>query len=92
MIRKLLLIPIQSFLFISLAIAQDPGGNNNAYKQAGFGNPLDTPFVLAGTFGEIRQDHFHTGIDLSTGNEEGKAVYAIADGYVSRIKIGRAHV
>ena len=31
-----------------------------AYRNAGFGNPIDTPFALAGTFGEIRNDHFHT--------------------------------
>ena len=57
------------------------------YPKNYFGNPLDTPFVLAGTFGEIRNDHFHTGIDFSTGNQEGKPVYAAADGYVSRIKV-----
>lgn len=57
------------------------------YPQNYFGNPIDTPFVLAGTFGEIRNDHFHSGIDFSTGNEQGKPVYAAADGYVSRIKV-----
>jgi len=60
------------------------------YPQNYFGIPIDTPFVLAGTFGEIRNDHFHTGIDFSTFNREGKPVYAAADGYVSRIKISSA--
>jgi len=36
-------------------------------------------------FGDIRQNHFHSGIDIRTGGEEGKPVYAVADGYVSRI-------
>ncbi len=87
MIRKILKSTIYSFLLISFANGQNVPENYKAFQQAGFGNPLDTPFVLAGTFGEIRNDHFHTGIDFSTGKEEGKPVYAIADGYVSRIKI-----
>lgn len=42
---------------------------------------------LAGTIGEIRASHFHTGIDVKTGGEIGLPIYAIADGYISRIKI-----
>ena len=49
--------------------------------------PIDSEIILAGTFGEIRPDHFHSGVDISTGSVEGKKVYAAADGYVSRIKI-----
>lgn len=60
---------------------------SQSYPQNYFGNPIDTPFVLAGTFGEIRNDHFHTGIDFSTKNQQGKYVFAAADGYVSRIKV-----
>lgn len=45
------------------------------------------PFDLAGTFGEIRSDHFHSGIDIRTGEAEGQVVMAAADGYISRIKI-----
>src|ERR1043165_2515046 len=60
---------------------------NTSYPKDYFGNPIDPPFILAGTFGEIRPDHFHTGIDFSTREVEGLPVYAAADGYVSRIKI-----
>lgn len=49
--------------------------------------PLDTALVLKGTFAEIRPNHFHSGIDISTGEAEGKEVLAAADGYVSRIKV-----
>ncbi len=42
---------------------------------------------LAGTVGEIRSSHFHTGIDVKTGGEIGVPIYAAADGYVSRIKV-----
>jgi hypothetical protein len=57
------------------------------YPKNYFSAPLDTPLVLIGTFGEIRPDHFHSGIDLETDFHDGKWVHAAADGYVSRIKI-----
>ncbi|MEI6765574.1 MAG: M23 family metallopeptidase [Bacteroidota bacterium] len=50
-------------------------------------SPLDIPLSVVGTFGELRPDHFHTGIDFTTKGESGKNIYAVADGYVSRIKI-----
>jgi murein DD-endopeptidase MepM/ murein hydrolase activator NlpD len=42
---------------------------------------------LSGNFMEPRTDHFHSGLDLRTQGREGLPVKAIADGYVSRIKI-----
>jgi len=54
---------------------------------AKFRSPLDIPLFLAGNFGELRSNHFHTGIDIKTQGAEGKAVYGVEDGYVSRIKI-----
>ena len=42
---------------------------------------------LAGTMGELRSTHFHTGIDIKTSGISGLPVYAAADGYISRIKI-----
>ncbi|GAB6394839.1 MAG: peptidase M23 [Bacteroidales bacterium] len=48
-------------------------------------NPLDFPLLLSGNFGELRNNHFHTGIDLKTQGAEGKTVRAVQDGYVSRI-------
>ena len=56
-------------------------------EQKLFSPPLDSEIILAGTFGEIRTNHFHSGIDISTGGAEGKKVLAAADGYISRIKV-----
>lgn len=42
---------------------------------------------LSGCFGDIRINHFHSGLDIRTGGAEGKRVVAAADGYVSRIRV-----
>lgn len=67
-------------VFFSL-LAQDK------YPQNAFRPPLDIPLVLSGTFGELRSNHFHGGIDIKTEQRQGLPVYAIADGTVTRIKV-----
>lgn len=57
------------------------------YPQDVFRSPVDFPILLAGTFGELRPNHFHTGLDIKTMGVEGKNIYACADGYVSRINV-----
>ncbi|WP_405566479.1 M23 family metallopeptidase [Polaribacter sp. Asnod6-C07] len=52
-----------------------------------FRNPLDIPIFLSGSFGELRSNHFHAGLDIKTQGKEGLKVFAAADGYVSRIKV-----
>jgi len=58
-----------------------------SYPQNYFRSPLDIPLILSGTFGELRNNHFHAGIDIKTQDVEGMSIHAVADGYVSRIKI-----
>jgi len=50
-----------------------------------FRSPVSYPITLSGAFGEIRRNHFHSGIDIRTAGVQGKPVYAIADGYVARV-------
>ncbi|CAN1567104.1 Peptidase M23 [Flavobacteriaceae bacterium] len=57
------------------------------YPKNDFCPPLDIPMQLSGNFGELRPNHFHAGFDMKTLQKEGLNVYAVADGYVSRIKI-----
>lgn len=57
------------------------------YPKDYFRPPLDIPMQLSGNFGELRPNHFHAGFDFKTLQKEGLPVYAVADGYVSRIKI-----
>ena len=58
------------------------------YPRDYFGSPLDIPIELSGCFGELRPNHFHSVFDIKTQKKVGLNIYAVADGYVSRIKIG----
>lgn len=49
--------------------------------------PIETYGGFAGTYGELRGDHFHCGLDMRTNGVEGRKIYAADDGYVSRITI-----
>lgn len=69
------------FLFSTFINAQD------IYPQDYFAPPLEGEIILAGTFGELRSNHFHSGLDIKTKQREGLKVHAAASGYVSRIKI-----
>ncbi|SEA05313.1 Peptidase family M23 [Chitinophaga terrae (ex Kim and Jung 2007)] len=57
------------------------------YPQGYFRNPLNVPIELAGNFGELRPNHFHSGLDIKTQQRENLPVHAAADGYVSRIGV-----
>ncbi|MDO9260705.1 MAG: M23 family metallopeptidase [Flavobacteriaceae bacterium] len=52
-----------------------------------FGVPMDIPLLVSGTFGELRDNHLHSGIDFKTQKIEGFPVMATADGYISRIRV-----
>jgi hypothetical protein len=77
---KLLILPVILIFSIN-------GFSQKAYPKDYFRAPMDMRLLLAGTFGEIRANHFHSGIDIKTAGVEGAMVYAVADGYVSRIKV-----
>jgi murein DD-endopeptidase MepM/ murein hydrolase activator NlpD len=57
------------------------------FPQNYFMAPMDTPLYLSAPFGSLRENHFHSGMDIRTNEKEGLPVYAVADGYVSRIKV-----
>lgn len=70
-------------IFILLFFCCNVFGQSNYDKL--ISSPLDAPISIVSAFGEIRPNHFHSGIDLST---YGKSLRVIAagDGYVSRIR------
>ncbi len=60
--------------------------------QTSFGEVIMGPVIIdslriSGNFGELRGNHFHSGIDYKTNEKEGKPVLAAAAGYVSRVKV-----
>lgn len=63
-----------------------PYSYSHSQKES-FRNPFDFPILLSGNFGELRANHFHSGIDFKTQGVEGKPVMAVQDGYISRIGV-----
>lgn len=79
--------------FLFLALTSFPVMAQEGFPQ--YGKPVDIPIYLSATFGEIRPNHIHAGLDIKTQGVEGKKIYAVADGYVSRIGVspyGYGHV
>ncbi len=74
------------FLIFIALIANVLCAQNNP-KYPVYPNPVKFQIYLSATFGELRNNSFHAGVDIKTGGETGKKVYAVADGYVSRIGV-----
>ena len=80
--RRSYLQVLSIFLFFSL--------HTDAQINQSFGYfsyPLSIKPKLNANFGEMRPNHFHMGLDLSTESRENLPIYAPADGYIARIKI-----
>lgn len=50
-------------------------------------SPIKTALSFSGGFGELRKNHFHTGLDFRTAGQTGLPVYAVNDGSVSRLAV-----
>jgi hypothetical protein len=57
------------------------------YPKNFFRYPLDLPPSTAGSFGELRPNHFHSGLDFKTNGRTGYPVHAAYDGYISRLRV-----
>ncbi len=61
--------------------------SSDLYPDDYFRSPVQHGLRLSGTFGELRSNHFHSGIDIkSSRGVSGDAIVAAADGYISRIQ------
>lgn len=49
--------------------------------------PTDASRKITSSFAEYRSTHFHGGIDIGTNGQNGFNVFAVADGYINRIRI-----
>lgn len=77
------------YIFSALSFYATVPGNDTLpdFPKNYFRSPVDIPIYLTGNFGEPRKSHFHSGLDIKTKEKEGLNVYAVADGYVSRINV-----
>ncbi|MEO6037415.1 MAG: M23 family metallopeptidase, partial [Saprospiraceae bacterium] len=83
-----LLFPILSFQGPHHPQAPMEGPLPGFYPKDYFRSPVDAPIRLNGTFGELRPDHFHAGIDIdSKTGGIGQPVLAAAEGYVEHIRV-----
>lgn len=60
---------------------------NDSIHSDDFDLPMHISPLLSANFGELRINHFHSGLDFKTQGAEGKNVYAVADGWISRIGV-----
>jgi hypothetical protein len=86
MVNKFLFCLLLVFGFFFKAEAQNPV-QTQQYPKNYFRYPLDLPPKTVGSFGELRPNHFHAGLDFRTNQQDGYPVHAAADGYVSRLKV-----
>ena len=74
--RKKLLFAFNSLMLISLNLfAQD------------WEKPFSAPLLLSGNFGELRGNHFHSGIDIRTAGVEGWPVICVKEGRLARVSV-----
>jgi len=58
------------------------------YPQDYFSSPVTHKILLSGTFGELRPNHLHAGIDIKAiYGKTGEPILAAAEGFISRINV-----
>ncbi|MGZ3763415.1 MAG: M23 family metallopeptidase [Mucilaginibacter sp.] len=86
MVKKIVITTITCFSLYLNCIAQDII-QTKQYPKNFFRYPLDLPPSTAGSFGELRPNHFHSGLDFKTNGRTGYPVHVAYDGYVSRLRV-----
>jgi hypothetical protein len=76
---------IFGFLFL-ISILSSSSSSSSSPSSAAYHWPLGAPPALTSTFGEHRFGHLHAGVDVKTWGRQGYEVYAVADGYVWRVR------
>ncbi len=60
---------------------------DSTFKES-FQSPVNYKIRLSGSFGELRKNHFHTGIDIKGKNSTaGDSLFSVLSGHVSRIRV-----
>jgi hypothetical protein len=75
-------------LLIFTALVSFTTSSKKSYPKDYFRSPVNNIVRLSGTFGELRPNHLHAGIDIkSEDGSVGQPIFSAANGYVSRIKV-----
>lgn len=74
------IILLFSFAFVVHGSSAQPAG-------VALSSPFDFPLYLSGNFGELRSNHFHSGIDFKTQGVTGLPIKCVADGYICRVSV-----
>ncbi|MFP4555783.1 MAG: M23 family metallopeptidase [Bacteroidales bacterium] len=81
---RLLITIILSFLFLNNNLQSWGQKISNTLN---YNPPLKGNLYLSGSFGEVRTNSFHAGIDFRTGGRVGERVYASESGYITRVRV-----
>lgn len=68
-------------------MAQKNARSDRFKQEHAWSDPLHIAPRLSGNFGELRGNHFHTGLDFKTEGREGLVVVAATDGRIARVKM-----
>ena len=80
------LIRFLSFFTVFFSLLSILSQEVNKYN---FRPPIGIPILLSGNFGELRSNHFHTGLDIKTNGRINYRIYSIDTGFVSRINVSK---
>lgn len=81
--QTIMIIALAALLYLfHFSLSGEEPGNKPVFI-----SPVKIPLALSANFGELRSDHFHSGLDIKTQGTVGKEVVAAADGYVYRINV-----
>lgn len=77
------------FLLLGIAFTLAFTNTSTQYPTDYFRLPVDHTITLSGTFGELRPNHFHAGLDIKpkVSRKQGQALFAIANGSVARVRV-----
>ena len=76
------------FLTLILAAASMTAARGQALPENDYAYPVKgVQRLYSANFGEMRPNHFHSGVDIKTDGVTGKEVVAVADGYVTRLVV-----
>jgi murein DD-endopeptidase MepM/ murein hydrolase activator NlpD len=83
-------INILLFAILTYLPASLPAQTGKKYPQNYFRWPLNLKPEIVANLGELRNNHWHMGLDIRTNQKENQPVYAAAAGYISKIRVERS--